>query len=144
MNVRRDEHDTSFMYAGDRRETIGPMKTVGCSIVYVTASTESEAVGIGEALISERLAAAVNIVHSVRSLFRWRDRVEDKAECLMVIKTRRSLVDQLIDRTTALHGYEVPCVIATPIVAGSSRYLNWIQQVTREPSQPDEHELRDA
>jgi periplasmic divalent cation tolerance protein len=96
-------------------------------IVLITASTGDEAGKIGTALVDERLAACVNIVPEVRSLFFWEGKTQDERETLLIVKSRLSLMDRLIARVKSLHSYSVPEIIALPIVAGSRDYLDWLK-----------------
>ncbi len=95
-------------------------------VVLVNAASEEQALSIAKALVTERLAACANIVSPIRSVYRWEGAVHDETEHLMIIKTRASLVAKVEARVKALHSYEVPEVIALPIVAGSSSYLDWV------------------
>lgn len=100
------------------------------SVILVTAGSEDEAARIATALVEERLAGCVNIVPSVRSIYRWQGKVCDEAEVLLVIKARHDKVSQLADRVKQLHSYTVPEVIALPITEGSADYLKWLTDVT--------------
>jgi len=95
-------------------------------VVLVTASSAEEARRIGETLVAERLAACANLIGGVCSIFRWDDKVEEAAEHLIVLKARRADVDALAARVRGLHSYEVPEVIAVPIIAGAASYLAWL------------------
>ena len=99
-------------------------------IVFVTAPNEEEAARISHAVIGERLAACVNIIRSVRSIYRWPGRVEDEQEVLMIIKTKRTLFERLQERVKELHSYAVPEIIGLPVIEGSKQYLNWLGQET--------------
>ena len=99
-------------------------------VVYVTAPNEDEAAGIAKALVEARLAACVNIINNIRSIYRWQDKLEDDSEVLMIIKTRRELFDLLTVEVKKLHSYEVPEIIALPISLGSEDYLKWIREST--------------
>jgi len=98
----------------------------GAIVVFVTAGSEGQATAIASALVGERLAACVNIVSPIRSIYRWNDKVQTDTEHLMIIKTRADLVSKLDARVKELHSYELPEVIALPIVAGAKSYLDWI------------------
>lgn len=100
-------------------------------VVLVTAPGEETAATIARHLLEQGLAACVNIVPRVRSIYTWKGAVHDDAESMMLIKTRADLVTSLIKTVQAQHPYEVPEVIALPIEAGSHPYLNWITEVTR-------------
>lgn len=103
------------------------------SVVFVTSGSEDQAVLIGNALVGERLAACVNIVSPIRSIYRWKNEVQTAAEHLMIIKTRANLVARLQARVKELHSYEVPEIIALPIVAGAKSYLDWVFESTSAP-----------
>jgi periplasmic divalent cation tolerance protein len=96
------------------------------SVVFVTVGKEEEALALGQALVQERLAACVNIVSGVRSIYRWKGEVCDDRELLMIMKTRTSLVQALQDRIKALHSYDVPEIIALPVDQGLPEYLDWV------------------
>lgn len=103
------------------------MKDAGAfRVVLVTAGSEDEAAKIARALVDERLAACVNIVPGARSIYRWRDAVEDEREVLMVIKTAVSALDALEARVRELHSYDVPEILALPIDKGNGSYLDWL------------------
>lgn len=95
-------------------------------VVLVTASALDEADRLASALVEEGLAACVNVVPGMRSVYRWQDRVERADELLLVIKTVRHLLTDLVARVTDLHSYTVPEVIAIPISEGSAAYLSWL------------------
>ena len=99
-------------------------------IILVTAGSETEAEKIARALVEERLAACVNIVSPIRSIYRWEDKVQDDREWLLVIKTQSKYFAAIEARVKALHSYQVPEVIALPIVAGSEPYLDWLKSAT--------------
>lgn len=100
-------------------------------IVLVTAASHDEAVTISRALVEEHLAACVNIVPQLRSLFFWEGKTQEAAEALLICKSRKPLIDRLISRVKGLHSYSVPEIIALPIVAGSREYLAWLEDSTK-------------
>lgn len=97
-------------------------------IVLITASSGEEASRIATALVDEHVAACVNIVPEVRSLFFWEGKTQDAKESLLICKSRQPLMDKLVQRVKALHSYAVPEVIALPIIAGSRDYLDWLRE----------------
>lgn len=99
--------------------------------VYMTAASDDEADRLAAALVEERLAACVNILGTVRSVYRWRDAVQRDTETALVAKTRADLFDALAARVRDLHSYEVPCIVAWPISRGEPDYLSWIGTETR-------------
>ncbi len=94
----------------------------------ITAPDEEDAARMARALVDERLAACVNIVKGVRSIYRWKGEVCDEPECLMLVKTVSENFGVLEARVRELHGYEVPEIIALPIVKGFGAYLDWVEE----------------
>ena len=104
-------------------------------IVLSTCASSEEAGKLARALVEKRLAACVNVLPGVRSIYRWKDAIEEDEEILLVIKTSRALVEELRAEIERLHSYEVPEVIALPIVDGSERYLAWMtRELAHKPS----------
>lgn len=99
-------------------------------VTLVTASSEEEALTIARALVEERLAACANIIPAIRSIYRWEGKICDEPECYLIIKTRESLFSALQERIQTLHTYDVPEIIALPIVEGSKAYFDWIREET--------------
>ena len=99
-------------------------------VVFITASGEDEAVKIARSLVEARLAGCVNIIKNIRSIYRWEENVEDEQEVLMIVKTRKDLFHELMNKVKELHSYTVPETIALPIVEGSEDYLKWLRDVT--------------
>jgi periplasmic divalent cation tolerance protein len=100
-------------------------------LVLITTATREEADRIARELVGQRLAACVNIIPQVRSIFSWENNLSDEEEVLLTVKTRRSRFRQLAVSVKALHSYRVPEIIAVPILEGSANYLSWIDEVTR-------------
>ncbi len=101
------------------------------TVILATAANKKEAEGIARMLIKSRLAACVNIIEGVHSLFWWQGKVDRANEFLLFIKTRKTLVAKIIKKIKLAHSYEVPEIIAIPIIAGSKEYLKWIDESTR-------------
>lgn len=97
-------------------------------VVLVTAPDAETGAALGRALVAERLVACVNLVPGVRSIYRWEGRVEEDGEVLLVIKTRADRLAALRERVVALHPYDVPEVVALPVVGGSPAYLDWVRE----------------
>ena len=104
-------------------------------VVYVTAGSAEEADRLAGSLVEERLAACVNRIKSVQSVYRWQGKVERSEEELLIIKTSRDRFSALEKRVRELHSYSVPEVIALPIIEGSSGYLRWLREQVA-PSPP--------
>ncbi len=100
-------------------------------VIFITAPNEDQAAGIARALLEARLAACVNIVRNIRSIYSWQGNIEDNTEVLMIVKTRKNLFAALSAKVRELHSYEVPEIIALPIIDGSENYLKWINESTR-------------
>jgi periplasmic divalent cation tolerance protein len=98
-------------------------------VVLVTCSSAKEADRIARALVKDRLAACGNILQNpIRSIYRWREKIESAREVLLVIKTSRRRFPELQTAIKRLHSYEVPEIIALPIAAGSESYLSWLAE----------------
>ena len=99
-------------------------------VVYITTSTRREAQQIGKALVSERLAACVNIIDKMHSIYWWEDQIQEDDETVLIAKTSKEKMERLTDRVKELHSYSCPCIIALPIQTGNQDYLNWILKET--------------
>ena len=99
--------------------------------MFMTAANEDEAAAIARSLVETRLAACVNIIKNVRSVYAWQGKIEDDAEVIMIAKTRKGLFEALAKKVRELHSYKVPEIIALPVVGGSEDYLKWIRESTK-------------
>ena len=97
-------------------------------VVYVTCGSENEADTLAKTIVEERLAACVNIIPNIRSIYAWEGAIQNEQEWLLVIKTIRPTLDRLYQRIRQLHIYTVPEFIALPLLAGSPEYLNWVTE----------------
>ncbi len=100
-------------------------------VIFVTTPNKKEASRIAEALIRSKSAACVNIIDKVRSLFWWKGKVDSAQECLLMIKTAKSKLPRVIKTVKSKHSYQVPEIIALPIIAGNKAYLKWIDDSLR-------------
>ena len=98
---------------------------------YITTGSAEEAERIAGVLVEERLAACANLIDGMRSIYRWRGKVEEAVETVVIAKTREDLLQPLTDRVRALHSYECPCVVGLPVPDGNPDYLEWIASETR-------------
>ena len=96
-------------------------------VVLSTCGSSEEAEGIARKLVEERLAACVNVIGGARSFYRWKGAIESADEFLLVIKTSRDLFERLRTVLEGAHSYELPEVLALPVLAGSPAYLNWLE-----------------
>ena len=97
-----------------------------CAVVLVTAPDSDTGADIARAVVADELAACVNVVPGVRSIYRWEGAVQEEEEVLLVMKTRRARLGELTARVEAVHPYDVPEVVALPIEGGSAPYLAWV------------------
>jgi periplasmic divalent cation tolerance protein len=96
-------------------------------VAFATAPDAAAAERIARALVEERLVACANLVGSVRSIYRWKGRVEDADEVMLVLKTRADRVGALAERLRALHPHEVPELLVLPVESGLAPYLDWVR-----------------
>ncbi len=97
-------------------------------VILVTAGSEEEGRKIAKGLLKERCAACINIIPRVDSRFLWKGKIERATEALLIIKTKRSYLNRVIKLVKRLHSYEVPEIIALPIMGGNEDYLQWIEE----------------
>ena len=101
------------------------------TISFATCKDRRQATAIAKALVKERLAACVNIVPGVASIYRWEGKVEEGREVLLIIKSTSSRSKKLAARVKALHTYSVPELVTIPIASGNPDYLRWVRESTR-------------
>ena len=99
--------------------------------ILVTASSEEEARKIADNLLARRKAACVSIVPGISSFFWWQDKRDSAQEHMLIIKTKRSLLDDVIKLVKELHSYQVPEILALPVVGGNPDYLEWLEKEVR-------------
>ena len=100
-------------------------------VVFVTCGSEEEALKIANALVEARLAACVNVVAPIRSIYRWEGKIWNEKEWLLILKTQKDRFEELEKKVKSLHSYSVPEIIGLPISDGSSSYLKWIKENTK-------------
>ena len=99
-------------------------------VVFMTAANGEEATRLAEMLVGAHLAACVQILPEMESVYRWQGKVERQAEILLIAKTTRAKFDDLEREVRALHSYDTPEIIAVPVVMGSGSYLHWLREAT--------------
>ncbi len=99
-------------------------------IILITASSMDEGEKITDSLVENHLAACVNLVPSVKSVFFWEGKTDQQSEVLLIAKSRMSLISQITEHVKNIHSYSVPEIIAIPIVGGSEDYLKWVEETT--------------
>jgi len=95
-------------------------------IIFITASSFAEAQKISEGLLKEKLIACANITREVKSFFWWEGKLDNAEEVLLILKSRRKLLPKIIKTVKSLHSYQVPEIIALPIIGGNKDYLQWV------------------
>ena len=105
-------------------------------VVLITFPSQQDAQTIAATLVKERLAACVNLITGIRSVFIWEGSLQDTPEVLGVVKTSQDRLDSLVSRVKLLHPYSVPEIIAVPIVGGDNRYLQWLREAVSDPIKP--------
>ena len=99
--------------------------------VYVTVSGRAEAEKIARALVSKHLAACVNILPGMTSIYEWEGQILEDSEVALIAKTAREKVTNLIDEVKALHSFACPCIVSWPITGGHLEYIEWVSRQTR-------------
>ena len=101
-------------------------------VVFSTCGSAEEAGRIAHLLVERRLAACVNILPPIQSIYRWQGKIEDAQEWLLLIKTAQSRFEELSEALLAAHSYELPEILALPVLAGARAYLDWLTSQTHE------------
>ncbi len=95
-------------------------------LAYVTAGSKEQALAIGRGLVEQRLAACINVLPGMTSIYRWQGTMQESDEAVLIVKTERRLVDDMVAAVKKLHSYQVPCVLVLPITGGGEGYLRWL------------------
>ena len=96
------------------------------NLVYMTAGSREEAATIGRELVDGRLAACVNIISSMNSIYRWQGELQSDEEVVMIAKTTAEKFEALAEKVKSLHSYDCPCILQLPVTGGHLPFLNWI------------------
>ncbi len=104
------------------------------TMIYVTAGSKKEALGIGRALVEDRLAACANVLGAITSVYWWKGAIHEEGEAVLILKTRPELVGEAVARIKELHSYDCPCVVALAISEGNGDYFDWIIKETKQPT----------
>ena len=104
-------------------------------VVLTTCDSEKQAKKLARHLVEQRVTACVNILPKARSVYRWKDKIADSAEWLLMIKSRRDLFAALRAEIEKVHTYEVPEIVALQVVDGSEAYLGWLDAQLTEPAE---------
>lgn len=101
------------------------------NFIYMTVGNKEEARKIGKELVVTRLAACVNILDNMNSIYRWQGEVQDDTEVVLIAKTTEDQVPALIEKVKSLHSYDCPCIVTIPISGGNQAFLDWIAEEVR-------------
>ena len=101
-----------------------------CCWVYMTAGSIEDAKKIGQKLVEKNLAACVNLLENMTSIYKWEERLEEGQEVIIIAKTRKILMPKLIETVNSLHSYDCTCILELPIQGGNLEFLSWIETET--------------
>jgi periplasmic divalent cation tolerance protein len=108
------------------------------SIVYMTAGNTDEAARIAKTLVQRRLAACVNIIDGMHSIYEWEGTLQDEREVVMIVKTHADCLSELVEAVKAMHSYDCPCIVELAVSGGNNAFLNWVgAQVGPLPAKDD-------
>ena len=100
-------------------------------VILITCANRREAERIARQLVKQKLVACVNVIDKIKSIFWWQNKIDSASEVLLIAKSKKSMMTKVIKQVKSLHSYQVPEVIALPIVAGNKDYINWINESIR-------------
>jgi len=96
------------------------------NLIYITAGSKEEAKRIGKALLSTGLAACINIIENMTSMYMWDGMLQDANETILIAKTTKERVSDLIEKVNTLHTYDCPCIVSLPVSDGNPAFLKWV------------------
>jgi periplasmic divalent cation tolerance protein len=96
--------------------------------IYMTAGNMEEAVKVGKVLLEEKLAACINIIDNMRSMYVWKGKIQNEQEVVVIAKTTEEKIPALIETVKSVHSYECPCIIAIPVESGYLPFMEWVKQ----------------
>ena len=105
---------------------------MGIHFVYMTAGSKEEARKIGKQLVASKLAACVNILDNMNSMYMWDGELQDDSEVVCIAKTTAERVPELIEKVRSLHSYDCPCIVSLPVSDGHKPFLDWISDQTKQ------------
>jgi periplasmic divalent cation tolerance protein len=105
-----------------------PVDPTDAIVVFMTAANREEAVRLAEMMVTARLAACVQILPEMESVYRWQGKIERQQEVLVIAKTATSKFEKLEKEVRAIHSYDTPEIVALPLTAGSTPYLEWLKK----------------
>ena len=99
-------------------------------MIYITTGNKDEARSIGKELVVSNLAACVNIIDNMNSMYLWEGEIQDDKETILIAKTTETRVPELIEKVKSMHSYSCPCVLSLPVLDGNKHFLDWIAEET--------------
>jgi periplasmic divalent cation tolerance protein len=96
------------------------------NLIYITAGNKVEARTLGRALVESKLAACVNIIDNMNSMYVWQGEIQDDKEVILIAKTTEAKVPELLEKVKALHSYDCPCILSIPVSGGNKEFMDWI------------------
>jgi periplasmic divalent cation tolerance protein len=121
-----DRTGVSFDQLPDSRVRNFQEDSMQVNFVYMTAGNTEEAKKIGKELVSAGLAACVNILDNMNSIYIWDGQLQEDSEVVMIAKTTENRVPQLVEKVKSLHSYDCPCIVSLPVLSGNPAFLDWI------------------
>ncbi len=97
------------------------------NFIYMTAGDSTEAKKIASELVASKLAACVNILGNMNSVYMWQGEIQEDSEVVLIAKTTRACVPQLVEKVKLLHSYDCPCIVSLPVLDGHQPFLDWIE-----------------
>ena len=97
------------------------------AMVYITTSGIEESERIANILLEEKLAGCTNIIPSITSIYLWKGEIEADSESIIIAKTKLDRIEDIIKRVKEIHSYDIPCILAIPVIQGSMDYLEWLE-----------------
>jgi periplasmic divalent cation tolerance protein len=105
---------------------------MGVRLIYMTAGSKEEARNVGKALVESKLAACVNIIDGMNSMYMWEGELQDDREVVLIAKTEENRVEDLIAKVKSVHSYDCPCILSIPVEGGNPDFVDWISnEVTK-------------
>ncbi len=100
---------------------------MGIHLVYMTMGSKEEAVAIGKELVTSKLAACINLIDNMNSIYFWEGKLQEDKEVILIAKTPESKVPELTEKVKALHSYDCPCIISFPVSGGNKSFIDWVK-----------------
>jgi len=122
---------SGYACLADMRVYMWTGETMKLNIIYITTKDKDEARRIGKELVETRLAACVNIIDNMNSMYWWEGEIQDDSEAILIAKTKENLVPELVEKVRQMHSYSCPCIVILPILGGNPKFLEWIEEETK-------------